>query len=284
VTRRAPRAYPSWVGPSRFVGYDWSRDGGNAMTLAATKPVPIFPQFTGTRRFTPDEYHRLGEAGILGPDDKVELLDGYILYKADYPELQSTDTAFPEWRALRQWSSAEYHRMLDLGIIDREEKLELLDGYLVLKMSQNPPHRTVVTNLSYCLPPQFPAGWIVMVHCPISLGDRDPEPDGVVVRGTRADYRSREPVAGDFGIVIEVSDSTLDMDRRAKGRGYARAGIPVYWIINLEDKRIEVYTDPDASANPPAYRTRTDYLPGTTVPITLDGVAAGTIAVSELLP
>lgn len=254
------------------------------MTPATIAPRPLFPQFAGTRRFTPDEYHRLGDAGVLGPDDKVELLDGYILYKADYPELQPADTAFPEWRALRQWSSTEYHRMLDLGIIDREEKLELLDGYLVLKMSQDPPHRTVVTNLSYCLPPLFPAGWIVMVHCPISLGDRDPEPDGVIVRGTRADYRSREPVADDFGIVIEVSDSTLDMDRRGKGRIYARAGIPVYWIINVADKQIEVYSDPDTSATPPAYLTRTDYALGATVPIVLGGTAAGTIAVSELLP
>jgi Uma2 family endonuclease len=254
------------------------------MTPATIAPRPLFPQFAGTRRFTPDEYHRLGDAGILGPDDKVELLDGYVVYKADYPELQPADTVFPEWRALRQWSSAEYHRMLDLGIIDREEKLELLDGYLVLKMSQNPPHRTVVTCLSYRLPPRLPAGWLVMVHCPTSLGDRDPEPDGVVVRGAVAAYLSREPIADDFGIVIEVSDSTLDMDRRAKGRIYARAGIPVYWIINVEDKQIEVYGQPDATANPPAYRTRTDYKPGDAVPITLDGGAAGTIAVSELLP
>jgi Uma2 family endonuclease len=254
------------------------------MTPTATKPLPLYPELAGTRRFTVGEYHRLIEEGILGPDDKVELLDGYILYKAGYPERQPADTAFPEWRRLRPFTSAEYHRMLDLGIINREEKLELLDGYLVLKMSQNPPHRTAVTCLSYRLPSGLPAGWLVMVHCPTSLGDMDPEPDGVVVRGDIADYASREPVAADFGIVIEVSDSTLEMDRSAKGRLYARHGLPVYWIINVADEQVEVYSDPDTSADPPEYRTRHDYKPGDAVPITLDGNVVGTIPAAELLP
>jgi Uma2 family endonuclease len=254
------------------------------MTPITTESHSIFPELAGTRRFTVDEYHRLIDAGILRDGEKVELLEGYILFKADYPELTPTDTAFPEWRWLRPFTSAEYHRMLDLGIIDREEKLELLDGYLVLKMSQNPPHRTAVTCLTYRLPARLPAGWLVMVHCPISLGVMEPEPDGVIVRGEITDYLKRTPAVDDFGIVIEVSDSTLDMDRTAKGRLYARAGIPVYWIINVADKQVEVYSDPDTAVNPPAYRTRTDYKPGNAVPIILDGAVAGTIAANELLP
>jgi Uma2 family endonuclease len=254
------------------------------MTPTTARPRPIFPELAGTRRFTPGEYHRLADAGILGPQDKVELLDGHIIYKADDPELLPADTAFPEWRRLRRFTSADYHRMLDLGIIDREERLELLDGYLVLKMSQAPPHRTAVTCLTYRLPPRLPRGWLVMVHCPISLGILDPEPDGVVVRGEIADYLARPPVVGDFGIVIEVSDSSLLMDRSAKGRIYAREGIPVYWIVNLVDRQVEVYTDPDASANPPAYRARADYRPGDAVPVALDGRVAGTAPASELLP
>src|SRR6516225_4874501 len=98
-------------------------DGGPEMTPTTTKPLPIFPELAGTRRFTTDEYHRLIDAGILGPDDKVELLDGYVLLKADYADLPA-DGPFPEWRVLRRFTSAQYHQMLDLGIIDREEKLE----------------------------------------------------------------------------------------------------------------------------------------------------------------
>jgi Uma2 family endonuclease len=123
-----------------------------------------------------------------------------------------------------------------------------------------------------------------MTQCPISLGIADPEPDGSVIRGGVADYDARDVVATDFGIVVEVSDSTLDMDRAAKGRLYARAGIPVYWIVNVAEGHVEAYSDPDAAANPPAYRTRTDYKPGDAVPITLDGNVVGAIPAAELLP
>ena len=174
--------------------------------------------------------------------------------------------------------------MLESGIIARDEKLELLDGYLVLKMGQSNAHRGAVLRLAANLPPRLPAGWLVMTQMPVSVGIMDPEPDGSVVRGALADYDARDVVEADFGIVIEVSDSTLGMDRVAKGRLYARAGIAVYWIVNLADKQIEVYADPDTVAEPPVYRTRTDYRPGDAVPVVLDGVAAGMIAVSELVP
>jgi Uma2 family endonuclease len=254
------------------------------MTPIQTKPVPIFPELAGTRRFTVDEYHRMIDEGILVSGEKVELLEGYVVYKADYPELQPADTAFPQWRALRQWSSAQYHRMIDLGIIAPEEKLELLDGYLVLKMPQNPPHRSAVTRLTSRFASALPAGWLVMTHCPISVGGMDPEPDGVVVRGADTNYNSRDPVADDFGIVIEVSDATLALDRSGKGRLYARAGIPVYWIVNLIDRRVEVYADAVPSADPPAYKSRTDYLPSDAVPVVLDGATVAVVPVADLIP
>jgi Uma2 family endonuclease len=254
------------------------------MTPATTEAPPNYPELVGTRRFTPNEYHRLFEAGILGPNDRVELLDGYVQNRAQGTDLPRAEGPFPEWRALRRFTSAEYHRMLDLGIIDREEKLELLDGYLVLKMPQKPGHRTAVTCLSLQLPGRLPSGWLVMTQCPISLGLWNPEPDGAIVRGGIADYKGRDPIATDFGIVIEVSDSSLELDRTAKGRTYARAGIPVYWIVNVEDGQIEVYTEPNPTANPPEYGSRTDYRPGDTLPIVLAGTVVGTIAVNDLLP
>ncbi|HVK17875.1 MAG TPA: Uma2 family endonuclease, partial [Fimbriiglobus sp.] len=94
----------------------------------------------------------------------------------------------------------------------------------------------------------------------------------------------RHPGAGDIGIIIEVSDSTLAFDRRDKGRIYARAGIPVYWVVNVADRQVEVYTDPQPGATPPAYAARTDYPPGQNVPIVLDGQVAATISAADLLP
>src|SRR5262245_43140573 len=135
------------------------------MTPIATKPHPIFPQFAGTRRFTSDEYHRLVDAGILGPVDRVELLDGYITYMADRIQLP-TDTMFPEWRLLRRWSPAEYQRMIQLGIIGADERLERLDGYLVLKMPMSNAHRGALLRLAANLPTRLPKGWLLMSQCP----------------------------------------------------------------------------------------------------------------------
>ena len=246
------------------------------------KPLSLFPEFAGTRRFTSAEYHRMIDAGILGPSDHVELLDGYIIYKADFVDLP-VGGPFPEWRLLKRWSVAEYRQLIELGIIGGDEKLELLDGYLVLVMPQNPPHRAAVNRLLFCLPGLLPAGWAVMTHCPISAGIMQPEPDGVIVRGSRLDYDTRDPVADDFGIVIEVSDSTLELDRTAKGRLYARANIPVYWVVNVADRQIEVYTNPDPTADPPEYRIRTDHKPGDVVPVVLDGRQVAALPVAELI-
>ena len=243
-----------------------------------TGPRSDFPELAGTRRFTAEEYGRMLTAGVIGPDEPVEFRSGYVLNKTGYAE-PSADDVFPEWRALRRFTAAEYRRMLDLGIIDREEKLERLDGYVVLKMAQNPPHRGSMTRLTYRLPARLPSGWLYMFNSTVELDGADPEPDGIVVRGDLTVYDSRDPVAADFGIVIEVCDSSLDMDRRGKGRLFARHGIPIYWIVNVADKQIEVYTDPTAEG----YTSRTDFKPGDSVPITLDGVATGTVAVSELI-
>jgi Uma2 family endonuclease len=164
------------------------------------------------------------------------------------------------------------------------EPIELLEGYLVEKHVRNPPHDGAVTRLTNRLPRRLPSGWVTRIQCAVSMLESEPEPDGAVVRGDDTSYDSRLPVGADFGIIIEVSDSSLSFDRREKGRIYARAGIPVYWVINVADRQIEVYTDPDTAANPPVYRTHTDYHPGDQLPITLDGKQAGTIPVSDLLP
>lgn len=179
---------------------------------------------------------------------------------------------------------AQYQRMIADGVFGDYEPVELLEGYLVTKMAHNDAHRTGVQWLAEQLHTQQPAGWVVFNLLPIVLADSSPEPDGYLARGDRRTYRDRTPGPTDLGVVIEVSDSSLKIDRVQKGRLYAGAGIPVYWVVNLVDSQVEVYTDPDAAANPPGYRTRTDYRPGDTVPIVLDGKPAGGIPVADLIP
>jgi Uma2 family endonuclease len=177
----------------------------------------------------------------------------------------------------------KYHRMIETGVLTKYDRIELLEGHMVLKMSQNPPHSNSSENADESIRRRLPAGWRVRTQKPITLADSEPEPDVAVVRGDRTTYASRHPGPSDIGVVLEVSDTTLAIDRNDKTRIYARASLPIYWIINLIDRQVEVYTDPRPVDPVPSYATRTDYRPGDSVPLFLDGQTIAQIPVDELL-
>jgi len=184
----------------------------------------------------------------------------------------------------RRFSVAEYHKLIDIGLLTENDNLELIEGYLVLKMSRNPPHDTCIhlalRMLLRCLPPD----WSLRIQSAITLSDSEPEPDLAVVRGVERTYAARHPFPADVGLAIEVADSTLLGDRADKGRIYARAGIGVYWIINLVDRQVEVYSSPSSSGPSPAYGQRIDYGASDQVPLMLDGVLVTNLLVRDLLP
>jgi Uma2 family endonuclease len=191
----------------------------------------------------------------------------------------------PAWSArLRRFTRAEYHLLGRYGIVREDERVELLDGLVVELPMEKPPHQGVSRRLVNRLPRVIPVGWFLQVADVVGVADSEPEPDGAILRGDETAYDARQPERADTGVVIEVADSTLRADRRDKSRLYAEGGIPVYWIINVVDGQVEVYTDPDPAANPPAYRTRIDYRPGQDVPVVLDGVTVATIPAADLLP
>ena len=134
--------------------------------------------------------------------------------------------------------------MIQLGILTDDDPVELLEGWLVYKMPKNPPHRVATKLTRDALESVVPLGWYVDSQEPITLEDSEPEPDVVIVRGETRNYLDRHPTGQDIALVIEVADSTLERDRTSKQRLYARAGIPIYWIINLSEQTIEVYTVP----------------------------------------
>ena len=115
----------------------------------------------------------------------------------------------------------------------------------------------------------------------VVLPDSQPEPDFAVVRGDETAYLARHPGAADTGLVIEVADTSLLRDQRDKARIYARGGIPVYWIINPVDRRIEVYSRPTGPTAAPEYQT---YQPPDHVPLVLDGVQVAAVPAADLLP
>ncbi len=184
----------------------------------------------------------------------------------------------------RRFSVAEYHKLIELGILTEDDNLELLEGYLVHKMSRNPPRDSTLQKLMKRLLRLLPAGWDLRVQCAVTLPESEPEPDLTVVRGEENDYETRHPGPADVGVVVEVADSTLPGDRADKCRIYARAGVVCYWIINLADRQVEVYTMPSGPTVSPSYGQRTDYRDGDQVPLVLDGVTVANVAVLDVLP
>jgi Uma2 family endonuclease len=174
----------------------------------------------------------------------------------------------------------EYERLVALGGLD-DSRIELLDGFLVRKMGKNPPHVWSVDATESGLARLLPAGWLLRRESPVRIPEFDePEPDIAVVCGTRIEYKTRHPGPGDVGLLVEVEESSLDRDRSEKLEAHARARIPVYWIVNLIDQRVEVYADPAGIG----YRARVDHPRGSQMPVIVDGAALGTVPVDDLLP
>ena len=194
------------------------------------------------------------------------------------PVTYGRDASYP------RFSVARYQHMIEAGILTDEDKVELLENNLVLKMPQNPPHAGTVDVVYGAVEGVLPAGWFPRAQQAVVLSDSQPEPDIAVVRGNRRSYLTRHPAPADVGLLIEVADSSLLRDQRDKTRIYARANIPHYWIINLVDQRVEVYTQPSGPTAVPAYGSVQFYHPGDNVPLVLDGNTVGTIAATDLLP
>ncbi|MBY0460812.1 MAG: Uma2 family endonuclease [Gemmataceae bacterium] len=190
---------------------------------------------------------------------------------------------FAECAGFRPFTIDEYHQMIRAGILLDGEPVELLEGWMIKKMSHGTPHDSVMDALEGALLPLLPADWFARCQRAVTLGNSEPEPDYAVVRGPRTRYRDAHPGPADIGLVVEVSDSSLRIDRVGKGRIYARAGIPVYWVVNVPDKQVEVYTQPAGADESAAYGQYDTYAVGTAAPVALGGTTVGTIAVADVL-
>jgi Uma2 family endonuclease len=193
--------------------------------------------------------------------------------------------ATPLWfqRPLHRLTVEEYHRLNKDGILPSGTRVELLQGYLVTKMTQNPPHPNAICRLQLRLSPLLPEKYLIRVQAPITVKESEPEPDLSVVDGPLEKYERRHPGPRDTHMLIEVADSSLLSDQRGKGMIYAQAKIPVYWMVNLVDERIEVYTSPRGGKHP-AYQERKDYGKDDVIPLRFAGQEFGQLAVKDLLP
>jgi Uma2 family endonuclease len=176
----------------------------------------------------------------------------------------------------------EYERLVDRGVIDEDDPVELLEGLLVLREPQGSRHAAVSLRLRVALDRVFGRGCHVRNQYPVALDDMsEPEPDIAVVRGRIDDYLDAHPVLP--VLVVEVSDSTLVKDRVNKGALYARAGVPDYWIANVRSRTLGVYRDPaQTTSGRWHYRTvRVVKRGGTVTPL---AAPRARLRVSALLP
>lgn len=181
-------------------------------------------------------------------------------------------------------SVAQYHAMIEAGVLGEDDPVELLEGVLVFKMPKKPKHAMAMRLLTTALDGILKPGVHFWAQEPVTLADGEPEPDGAVVRGDPRDYTQSHPGAGDILMILEVADTTLVRDRGIKLRSYARSGIKLYWIVNLIDQCVEVYTHPVGTGDDATYGQRRVFGSGQDFPIELDAVRQSSVAVSQILP
>lgn len=184
----------------------------------------------------------------------------------------------------RRWTRAEYDRLIDIGVFQPGEPIELLGGELIVSEPQGSRHYTAIGLVGRTLQAALGAGWVIRTQGPVALDDEsEPEPDVAVVPGNWLDYSNEHPARP--VLVVEVAESRLVFDRRHKGSLYARAGLTDYWILNLVDRVLEVYRQPIADASAAfGWRYAAMETLGAGSRVALLAVPAARIAVVDLLP
>lgn len=154
---------------------------------------------------------------------------------------------------MKRFSVEEYHRLIEAGILSEDDKVELLEGFLVPKKAKTPKVCFVRVLSSDAIRSMARLDCFCAGQGVVTTDDSEPEPDVTLVRGNPRAYARRHPSAEDTKLLLEVSDASLAQDRGTKKRIYARAGFPIYWFVNIPDRQIEVYTQPSGPCEQPDY-------------------------------
>ena len=184
----------------------------------------------------------------------------------------------------RRFTRAEYDRLIELGVFQPDEDIELIGGELIVAEPQGAPHYTAIRKTAKALEAAFGPGWDVRMEGPIGLdAESEPEPDVAVVPGSLDDYAREHPSRP--VLTVEIAESSLALDRRHKGSLYARAGLADYWILNLVDRVLEVYRAPVADAAAPfGWRYAQREVLDTFARVTPLAAPQASVSVSQLLP
>lgn len=182
-------------------------------------------------------------------------------------------------REKRKFTVAEYYRMGEVGILHHTERVELIDGEIIVMSPIGPPHATAVDRLNMAFAEQARGRYIVRVQNPVHLDDYgEPQPDLALLRPREYAHLDNHPGPGDMLLAVEVADSSLAFDLRVKSQRYAAAGIPEMWVMNLPGDCIERLDQP----GPAGYTRHTIFRRGDKIsPAALPDLE---LAVADLLP
>ncbi len=208
-------------------------------------------QTINERPLTRHEYHLLSEAGAF-EGKRVELIGGVIYEK-------EVDEKIIEPRA-HLLTRREYQLLTQAGAFEGR-RVELIEGVIYEKMAAMlSPHASACRKVDRLFQAAFSGQAAIGLQLPIVLNDNsEPEPDLSLARGSDADYDDHNPLASEVLLALEVSDSTLSIDRRTKASAYARAQIVEYWILNIEERQLEIHRGPQQDSAMPlgwGYSTR----------------------------
>ena len=195
----------------------------------------------------------------------------------------ATATALPQpappVRETRKFTVAEYYRMAEVGILHHDERVELIEGEIILMPPIGPRHAGDVIRSIRLFSRLDDDRFVIQIQNPLHLAEQsEPEPDVMLLHPRADDYTASHPTPADVLLVIEVADSSLDYDRAVKAQIYGRAGIPETLVLNLPEDCIEGFDQP----GPEGYARHTIYRRGDQIrPVSLPDLA---LAVADLLP
>jgi Uma2 family endonuclease len=185
---------------------------------------------------------------------------------------------------LRRWTRAEYDRLIELGVFQSGERLELIDGFLVVREPQGSRHAAGIRRVLAALRRALGDAWQIDSQLPVALDAvSEPEPDVMVVASQGTAYRDEHPSRP--LLIVEVAETSYRIDRQFKMSLYARASVSECWIIDVARSAVEVHRDPGRSDSA-RYGWRYTSVDTLHAPSTITPLLApnATIAVADLLP
>lgn len=182
-----------------------------------------------------------------------------------------------------RFTAEQLGKMVEAGVFP-ESHFELIRGR-IYRMTKDGPHNFAVGEMAERLRAILPAGFHVREEKALEHDDRSlPEPDVAVVRGDRADYRATNPKTSRAALIVEVCASSRRADYRDKPSLYAAAGVPAYWVVDVDGRKIDVFTSPQGTGREAGYVEHQAFAEGSPAPVVLEGREIGRVDAKDLLP